>query len=208
MAGLGLSQLLQSSALAGSFFFIGDTATQAITGRQGLVAPSRDQELADSVTHFLRNDWDTQRTLKMAAFGLGVNGWYFLTGFHLLDKAFGPSKTLRVAALKAVSNQLLFVPPYSAGFLYYSAAFVHQSNNPDVTPWDSMVSKFPKVYAAGCALWPAVNVISFRFVPPGLPRVALMNGVGLCWSTYLATVAASSPEQVTPSSQLEKEALL
>ncbi|KAJ3231772.1 hypothetical protein HDU78_007497 [Chytriomyces hyalinus] len=197
---LTAAQLLSSSALAGSFFLFGDIATQYIHNRPSPATKS-DQPFALST-------WDSERTAKMAAFGFGVNGWYFLSAFQILDKVIGPAKTLRLATIKAVSNQIIFVPPYSAGFLYYSAAYVHTKPIPGVaavSPWDSMVQKFPTVFATGCLIWPAVNVISFRFVSPGLPRVALMNTVGLCWTTYLAGVAASSG---TMSSGLDEEAYL
>ncbi|KAI8825401.1 hypothetical protein BJ741DRAFT_57950 [Chytriomyces cf. hyalinus JEL632] len=203
---LTAAQLLSSSALAGSFFLFGDIATQYIHNIPSPAAKSDRPSLEVALSN-----WDSERTAKMAAFGFGINGWYFLSAFQILDKVIGPAKTLRLATIKAVANQIIFVPPYSAGFLYYSAAYVHTKSIPGaaVNAWDSMVQKFPTVFAMGCLIWPAVNVISFRFVSPGLPRVALMNTVGLCWTTYLASVAASSEiGSGTKSSGLDEEAYL
>ncbi|KAJ3228750.1 hypothetical protein HDU81_005943 [Chytriomyces hyalinus] len=205
---LTAAQLLSSSALAGSFFLFGDIATQYIHNRPTPAATKSDRPSLEVAL----SNWDSERTAKMAAFGFGVNGWYFLSAFQILDKVIGPAKTLRLATIKAVANQIIFVPPYAAGFLYYSAAYVHTKPIPGVsavTPWESMVQKFPTVFATGCLVWPAVNVISFRFVSPGLPRVALMNTVGLCWTTYLASAAASSEIGTgRKSSGLDEEAYL
>ncbi|KAJ3295525.1 hypothetical protein HDU79_009038 [Rhizoclosmatium sp. JEL0117] len=196
---LNLRTLLQSSALAGSFFFIGDTTAQILTGKVKLpprllsIGSKTDSEAPLITTKELSNTiatWDYERTLKMTAFGFGVNGWFFLTGFHVLDKLIGPSKTFQLAATKSILNQIFFSPPYLCAFLYYSAAYVNPPQ-PGVTPMDAVVQKFPNVYASAWAIWPAVNLISFRYLPPGLARVAFLNGMGIGWNAYLATIGAS-----------------
>ncbi|KAJ3127681.1 hypothetical protein HK100_009599 [Physocladia obscura] len=189
---LTFTQLLSASTVAGSFFFVGDVAAQLLAGPPKQANAGLATAAGQTLIRF--KDWDQERTLKMSLFGIGVNGWYFLTGFHILDRIFGPAKTLKVATTKAVVNQIMFSPPYLTAFLLYSAAFVRPEKGVD--PWDTVVTKFPGLYATAWSVWPAVNVISFKFVPPGLARVAFMNATGLLWSSYMVRVGAAKSSSV------------
>ncbi|KAI9335687.1 hypothetical protein BDR26DRAFT_936331 [Obelidium mucronatum] len=135
--------------------------------------------------------WDHERTLKMTAFGFTVNGWYFYAGFHVLDRLIGPSKSFKLAATKAVMSQLFFSPPYLSAFLYYSAAYINPPK-PGFTPMDSVIEKFPQLYASAWAIWPAVNLITFRYLPPGLARVAFLNVMGIGWNAYMAKLGTQT----------------
>ncbi|KAI9335686.1 hypothetical protein BDR26DRAFT_865591 [Obelidium mucronatum] len=57
---------------------------------------------------------------------------------------------------------------------------------------DSVVRKFPGLYASAWAVWPAVNLITFRYVPAGLARVAFLNGMGIGWTAYIAKIGADA----------------
>ncbi|KAJ3390587.1 hypothetical protein HDU84_007288 [Entophlyctis sp. JEL0112] len=200
MATLSIRQLIAASSISGAFFFVGDLANQISSmlplresnavGEQHSQKPkSVRQRWTESYLQVF-DRWDRDRTLKMAMFGFGVNGWTSLCSLHLLDTVVGPSKTFGLAATKAILNQVLYSPPYLASFLYFSAAHVRQP--PDADPWATVADKFPTVYASAWALWPAVNLVSFRYIPAGIPRVAFANAMGLGWTVYLAHVGSST----------------
>ncbi|KAJ3076322.1 hypothetical protein HDU98_004306 [Podochytrium sp. JEL0797] len=188
--------------MTGTFFFIGDTSAQILTGKVKLPAPltlrnSHDDHTSPppTLTSALAT-WDHERTLKLTAFGSLVNGWYFLSAFHLLDKAMGSSgSSLKLAAQKSIVNQLVFSPPYLASFLYFSSAYVNPPQ-PGKSPTDIVIKKFPKLYASAWCVWPAVNLVSFRYIRPGVPRVAFLNVMGIAWTAYIAGLAAESESEV------------
>ncbi|KAI9189271.1 hypothetical protein H9P43_000702 [Blastocladiella emersonii ATCC 22665] len=108
-----------ASASAGVLFTFGDLFAQWVTLPEG---------------HTLRDSWDSDRTARMAAIGVVVNGPYFVSVYKVLDRFFpmpapslvraGPrltgaeSRSLLLRAFrKGMAAQIFSVPPYLVLFL-------------------------------------------------------------------------------------------
>ncbi|KAJ3306901.1 hypothetical protein HDU76_004738 [Blyttiomyces sp. JEL0837] len=132
------------------------------------------------------DDLDTTRTARMAAFGFGIAGWFFYSGFHVLDNIIGPSTTITKSATKALMSQLFFSPPFLSTFIIYGAYFRN-----DESLYETWRERFPNLYANACTVWPAVNLITFRFLPEGLSRIVFINAVGVGWTAWMTAVGAA-----------------
>ncbi|KAI9335684.1 hypothetical protein BDR26DRAFT_865587 [Obelidium mucronatum] len=191
---LSAQSFFSASVVAGALFFVGDVTSQGIAGHRRRKLTEGKHEQTGHEFYSVWNAvhaWDYERTLKMTGFGFGFNGWYSLAGFHLLDRILGPSSTLRQAATKAIISQSFLSPPYLSAFLLYSAVFcASNSNNKESvsTAIDTVVEKFPELYMSAWTVWPAVNLLTFRYLPPGVPRVAFLNFVGVGWNAYMTAV--------------------
>ncbi|KAI9355690.1 hypothetical protein DFJ73DRAFT_255198 [Zopfochytrium polystomum] len=163
--GLDRFNLAKSSAASGAFFLAGDVIAQkAIEDAQ---------------------EWNPNRTAAMAFFGLLWAGPIYLATFNALDNLIGASTTLRRAIAKALLSQLTVSPPYLSSVIFFGAAV---RGDPPHTWRQTWGQRFPRLYAAAWSIWPAVNVVTFRYVPAGTARVVFVNGVGLAWTSYLATI--------------------
>jgi hypothetical protein len=107
-------------------------------------------------------------------------------GFNMLDRVVGPSNSLSKAAQKALLSQVFLSPAYHVGFLAYGS--YHRGSDPMI----DINERFPKLFANACMIWPFVNIVTFRFIPEGLPRVVFNNGTGILWSAYLSTVGSAA----------------
>ncbi|KAI9355691.1 hypothetical protein DFJ73DRAFT_824731 [Zopfochytrium polystomum] len=135
----------------------------------------------------------------MAAFGLLWSGPLYHTAFNALDNLIGASTTLRRAIAKALITQLTVSPPFLSSVIIYGAAL---RGDPTSTWRETWGQRFPGLYATACSIWPAVNVVTFRYVAAGTPRIVFVNGVGLAWTSYLATVGGGGGREQGGSGEL------
>ncbi|KAI8830209.1 hypothetical protein BJ741DRAFT_620780 [Chytriomyces cf. hyalinus JEL632] len=178
--------LYPRTVLATTIFFAADVAAQALT------ANNNEQGLAS-----LHSDWDPIRSIKTAAFGLGIVSWYGFSSAFILTKAFPMSSssstgkiTFATAMLQAAAQQALFAPPLTFSFLYTSAALIH--DDPD--PFETAKEQMPDVASTAWSFLPWVNgLATWAIAAPGLRALAL-NGIAFGWATYLATVATPGSE--------------
>ncbi|KAJ3017433.1 UNVERIFIED_CONTAM: hypothetical protein HDU68_011688 [Siphonaria sp. JEL0065] len=184
---LTIKSFLSASLAAGGLFLVGDVASQAIKMRAQSATKKQSGETWSKFLSGAIDAWDYERTLKMTAFGFGFNGPYSLAGFHLLDRILGPSSTFKQAAIKAIASQTFLSPPYLGAFLLFSAIYVTPE---DGHPIDTAIKKFPELYYNAWTVWPAVNMLAFRFLHKGVARVAFLNAVGVGWNTYMTSLGA------------------
>ena len=110
-----------------------------------------------------------------------IIGPYFLYGFRLIDTKF-PGKTLKISITKALIGQVFLFPPFVTLLLTFTALLEGGS------PIDYLKEKWITLNTSGALVWPAANIINFRFVPTQY-RVLYVNMIGLGWNTYLSAVA-------------------
>ncbi|KAJ3244401.1 hypothetical protein HDU78_011053 [Chytriomyces hyalinus] len=167
--------LYPRTVLATATFFAADVAAQALTASNGSGLGS------------LHSDWDPVRSIKTAAFGLGIVSWYGFASAFILTKAFPVSGKINFATamLQAAAQQALFAPPLTFSFLYTSAAMIHD----DPAAFETAKAQMPGVASTAWSFLPWVNgLAAWAIAAPGLRMLAL-NGIGFGWATYLATVA-------------------
>jgi protein Mpv17 len=127
-------------------------------------------------------DYDPKRTLRWATIGLTLHGPYFFYSFDQLDRIFGASTSISVAARKTIFGQLVIFPPYLTVLFSYMGLLEGMDRADIVTKVKDCV---PKAFMSGCVFWPVVNLFNFRYVPVKM-RIVYLAGVGALWNGYLS----------------------
>jgi len=130
--------------------------------------------------------YDWRRTARFATVGALLHGPFFHTGFGALDR-WRPGKDVASVIAKTAAGQVTLFPTYLAGALFSLALL---AGAPAADAASQARSGWPRAFAAGCAFWPAANLVNFSLVPAGLPRVAFVNAAAVAWNTYLSLVAS------------------
>jgi hypothetical protein len=153
---------------------------------QFFITPHPQDQEPDTVTASGNNNsiakpwpkWNPEQTLKFALTGTLLHGPYFLVGFRALDHWF-PGQSLTLAIKKTLIGQTLLFPPFVGLFLSFSGLLNDQP------PLDLVKARFVELNKNGLLVWPAANIINFKFVPQDY-RVAYVSLIGLGWNTYLS----------------------
>mmetsp|Transcript_32538 Transcript_32538/g.59058 ORF Transcript_32538/g.59058 Transcript_32538/m.59058 type:complete len:187 (-) Transcript_32538:766-1326(-) len=123
-----------------------------------------------------------QRIANFGIVGLTLHGPMFFWGYNFLDKIIGSQKTLALSVKKAAVNHFTFFPSYVIFFFTYMGLLEGKDLEPSYEKAKAMLQK---TWLAGTLIWPAVNTISFKFVPPQY-RILYINTVGLCWNVFMS----------------------
>jgi len=170
------ASLLSCAAMAG-----GDALQQGI-------ARARAKAGAGGSSRPESEKWSWARTARFASVGLCLHGPFFFAGFSALDRRF-PGKALSAVVAKTATGQVTLFPAYLATALFALAALEGETLERAAA---RAGAAFPRAFAAGCAFWPAANLVNFALVPPGLGRVVYVNAAALVWNSYLSLVAADA----------------
>jgi hypothetical protein len=166
--------LLRASLLSCGAMAAGDAVQQAIVPRLARQQPPP--------------PYDARRTARFAAVGALLHGPFFYAGFGALDR-WRPGRDAASVLAKTAAGQATLFPTY-LGAALFSLALLAGGAPGDAAA--QTASAWPRAFVAGCAFWPAANLINFSVVPPGLPRVAFVNGAAVLWNAYLSLVAADA----------------
>lgn len=108
--------------------------------------------------------------------GPGLHFWY-----PILESRLPGTAWPRVFA-KVFFDQAIFAPAVVSSFFVWV-------NLLEGRPWAAIVRKFKDDFAetmkANYVLWPAANVINYKFMPIDL-RILFISGVALVWNVYLS----------------------
>ncbi|KAJ3402633.1 hypothetical protein HDU80_004898 [Chytriomyces hyalinus] len=185
--------LYPRTVLATATFFAADVAAQALTASN------------DSGLGSLHSDWDPVRSIKTAAFGLGIVSWYGFSSAFILTKAFPVSGKINFATamLQAAAQQALFAPPLTFSFLYTSAAMIHD----DAAAFETAKAQMPGVASTAWSFLPWVNgLATWAIAAPGLRMLAL-NGIGTALATATFFAADIASQAIVTSTESGLEAL-
>ncbi|CAH1183128.1 unnamed protein product [Phaedon cochleariae] len=124
---------------------------------------------------------DFGRTARFSTLGLVLVGPTLTTWYKCLEKLYGTSKKYRVIK-KVATDQLCFVPCFHAVFI----TSINVLNGHD---WaftkEQLRLKYVDVVTSNYALWPAVQLVNFRFVPLSY-QVLVVQCVAVFWNVYLS----------------------
>jgi protein Mpv17 len=87
--------------------------------------------------------------------------------------------------LKMLGDQLIWAPPCNAAYLYISSMLSGKTSNQAAAITKSQLIPVMKV---NYAIWPAIQLANFKFIPPPL-QVPVINVAILGWSCFLAVKA-------------------
>jgi len=154
---------------SGSLFGAGDAISQYVDG-----------------TASSRSGYNYERTSKAMIWG-GIifaplaHVWYN----KVLEKLIPGTKTSAVLT-KVALDQTLWGVAINSLYLAYATVYINNGSLSDVEP--TVTNKIWPLMKANWVLWPAVQLVNFRFVPGPL-QVPFINVVVLAWSCYLALLA-------------------
>lgn len=106
-----------------------------------------------------------------------------------------PGATMESVVKKVALDQGLFGPVMNAGYLAWSVASAGGSKA-DVQ--SKLERDLWPVLKLNWAIWPAYQMVNFKFVPPAL-QIPFINVGVLGWSTYLALVASKDSTETKPA---------
>mmetsp|Transcript_30907 Transcript_30907/g.82865 ORF Transcript_30907/g.82865 Transcript_30907/m.82865 type:complete len:188 (-) Transcript_30907:35-598(-) len=177
--------IFTAGATSGVILSIGDALCQLGTNDQR--KPGADGKQAQ---RWDVRDLSLERSARYAITGMTLHGPYFHFIFAWLDKKFGSTRTLKMAATKALVGQFSVFPPYLGLFFFYQALLEGKTAREGA---QRAVDKFPGVFVTGLMFWPAANTLNFLLLGPGLPRVAYSAGMSVGWVAYLSWVNPRCP---------------
>eukprot|EP01116_Phalansterium_solitarium_P004838 TRINITY_DN15_c8_g1_i1.p1 TRINITY_DN15_c8_g1~~TRINITY_DN15_c8_g1_i1.p1 ORF type:complete len:246 (-),score=9.56 TRINITY_DN15_c8_g1_i1:396-1133(-) len=154
--------ILTKSLTSGALFFGGDLICQAL---------ERVEEI----------DW--KRTGRMTIFGTIALGPFAHFWYRFLDKRF-PDTSGRTILKKVAMDQLLFSPPFYAAF--YLSMSTMEGKSPSES-WSHLRQQFLPTYGADLCVWPIVQAVNFRYVPPR-HRVLAVGVVSVFWNAFLSSM--------------------
>lgn len=183
-----MNNTIRSAIKAGlqsaSIMSIADISTQVvIEGRA--VTIYNDENITSNNPSGVNSEsyrYDPKRTLRWAMIGLTLHGPYFFYSFSKLDRIFGASTSLSVAAKKTIFGQLVVFPPYLTALFTYMGMLEGMKRD-DIA--SKVQDRVPKAFMSGCIFWPFANLINFSFVDIRW-RVVYLAGVGGLWNGYLS----------------------
>ncbi len=143
---------------------------------------------------------DTVRTLRSFAWNALVytpvaHGWYCHVLPRVASRALARlpaaargDASLPAAAVKVAADQTLFGPLVIGGFMTYSALVQGRGT---AGAAEALNKNYWDVLVANWMVWPALQLVNFKFVPLQL-QILVMNTAVVGWSTYLALRAAGN----------------
>jgi len=135
--------------------------------------------------------YDFHRVVHTAALGAVMNGMTLFSWYSFLDRALGTCmKSKSTVFLKMAADQIFYAPLAIAAFFMSSSVYRSNYNSEKSVPmFEGMMSdSFLSTYGADCSVWPALNFITFRYVPLHM-RPAFVSCCQLVWQSYMSSVA-------------------
>lgn len=155
--------------------------TKAVTaGVLSAVSDLLAQRLSAPEASKARIDWSS--VAKQVAVGLALRGPVGHYWFAFLDRAFArwDQAALSTAVAKVLVDQAVMSPLFNWLYFYVMGAL-------DGRTLDQVAAKvrtdFRPLMIANYRVWPLVNLVNFKLVPPQL-RVLFGNLVGVLWTAY------------------------
>lgn len=141
-----------------------------------------------------RYDWARAARLCAYAALIGTpvgHYWFAFLDRHVLPTRMGHPMT---AFLKMGLDQALMAPAGLAMF-YLSVSLMEGKSLKQAV--GVVRDKFVPTMIANYMLWPAAQVVNFRFVPPE-QRILYVNAIYIGWVSFLSSMAASDTGTVGP----------
>lgn len=129
-----------------------------------------------------RSSIDVPRAARFFVMGIAFVGPALRVWYFTLERIVGSSGGRALVIKKVFLDQALFTPVFLPSFLVTLGALQRRS-------WESIKqtvrADYLPILKANYVLWPAAQLINFRFVPLSY-RVPFASCVALFWNTYLA----------------------
>ena len=136
----------------------------------------------------------TKVFLDQTAWAIVINTFYLSYAYDIASPFLTPALT---SSPSTPSSHLLPFPPSCV----CSTMFINGGSAADAQR--AVETKMWPLMKANWLLWPAVQVVNFRFVPAPL-QVPFINVIVLGWSAFLALLATGGEEEQKEGKELDK----
>jgi protein Mpv17 len=144
----------------------------------------------------IEDEFDWLRAGRMAFYGFAVAGPLYCWWYKYIDVLAHPFLKRGVWTYlggKVFLDQLVFEPPYLAQF-FVTHSILETGLDPEPIK-NKLKNEYLSAFAVDCAVWPAAQLLNFRFVPLHLQAV-YVNVISLGWAGFLSFVNARSEKQL------------
>jgi protein Mpv17 len=141
---------------------------------------------------FNKSEINLKLIFQVGCLGIFINGFVLHYWFRILDRVMGKAMgNMWAVTGKALADQLFFAPV--AILLFFSTKAL-QNLEGDMSGlaaavYSKMERDFLTTYLADWSMWPAVNMINFRFIPISY-RPTFVGFAQLIWQTYMSLSCA------------------
>ncbi|KAL6071607.1 Protein required for ethanol metabolism [Balamuthia mandrillaris] len=187
-----LTKSLTSSVL----YFLGDAVAQGV---EGLSSPAAGSASGNSASggagedEHARKSYSLARGARMAVFGFCFTGPMLHYWYSYLDRRL-PSTAPKTVALKTAIDQVVMAPVWTVAFFGAMSAMEGRSLEDTKLKFEH---HFLPTLLVDFLVWPAANVVNFRYVPPR-HRVLYINLVNLLWCSFLGHMQHRAIPQKQP----------
>ncbi|KAL4432324.1 hypothetical protein ABPG74_011083 [Tetrahymena malaccensis] len=134
--------------------------------------------------------FELRRVLNMSAYGLTIYGPFCSLWYTKWLPSLAPLTP--TPALKQLSLKILYDETLQSGFFYMSFLYTltrleggsHQQGK------DKVKRDFFRCYLADLAVWPWIQYVNFRYVPPHLQAI-VVSTLTVFWGAYISYVQHS-----------------
>eukprot|EP00903_Cladosiphon_okamuranus_P012454 g11663.t1 len=189
-----------------STFAVGDAISQGARPRpqvlpderrrrqqQQLAEPSWGQQLVGELRQ-RTSGVDLARSAKVGLLGIFLNGFALGAWYRVLDRYIGSDRTrIQQVLKKCVIDQFVYAPFSITSFVGY-AAVLNGGGPANVlaNTKTSLADHGLETWIMDWKVWPAANVIMFRFIPSSY-RPSFASLVQVAWQAYMSSVSYDNP---------------
>jgi len=136
--------------------------------------------------------YNTDRTFKAVIWGGVIFAPIAHVWYNKVLEVFIPGTSTRAVLTKVALDQTIWGFFINSLYLSYAAVYINHGDLSSAKR--SVETKIWPLMKANWVLWPAVQLVNFKFVPPPL-QVPFINVVVLGWSAFMAMLATAPMEQ-------------
>lgn len=146
--------------------------------------------LAQSYEHDPEHKYNLKRTCQVAAYGAVVSGPLYAAWYPYLDRKcigwnLAKYGVWSVPIAKVVIDEFIMDPPTISMFF----AYMTWCQNDMIFNWEltkqKIKAELPRAWVTSLVTWPAVLVVTFRFVPTHF-QTAVVNTCAVVWDGFLS----------------------
>ncbi|CAG8595277.1 12099_t:CDS:2, partial [Ambispora gerdemannii] len=138
--------------------------------------------IAQNIVEKDNDKYDFKRTVRMVAFGTIIAGPAIANWYRFLDKFVTIKNPNKALLARVAIDQAFFAPCFIA--VFFGAQGVMEGKSRQAI-MQKLKTAYPNALINNYRIWPAVQLINFRFVPLQ-HRLMVVNVVALGWNTYLS----------------------
>lgn len=133
---------------------------------------------------------DYKRSIQVGLLGMFMNGVFLYSWYSALDRIIGSSMKSNFGVIsKVVADQFIYSPLAIVAFFSFSILKLGKDMESSLLNIKDLIDKkFIKTYIADCAMWPLVNLITFKYISLCY-RPSFTAMAQLVWQTYMSTVS-------------------